>query len=703
MVENYFALAYDSLGQFLLILGALAAAGLMRWASQYYTRVCQKHGTALAACGLTGQLVAERLLAKCGLGAVAVVRSSWRNAYHPWKRQIQLTPMIFEGPSLLALTTAAHEVGHAQQFAAQILVCRLRRYLLPICWLLIGLVVLLPVLQVAEVVLFPIANLGEILLILGFLTVLAQVPIHLPLEYDASRRARKLVQDEKLIDPGEQHSFDQMLKAAWCTHAAHQAQGFVCLLAAAAVLFWMPSFMGSFDREAEDSRPTETASREEPPKAAPIDPPLPLPTGPESIDELPAIDAYFSLYAGFLGLVPCVLLYFVFAKFTSGARYMKPPAQKAIERNNAGLALTEKGAFQAAIREFDQALRLDPALAAAYYNRGQTYFRLGKLDEALADFEANLRLAPRYAYGVAARGEVWAQRGDFERALLEYGAALRLAPENPSLLARRGFARFRRNDFDGALADFESALRFNPKESLAHRGRGMVCMARSELDKALAELDQAIALGDRDPTIYVLRGQVWLGKNDLERAEAEFTEALKKDPKQADAFRDRGLAWLLAKQFRRAITDLDAATQLNPTDAVSWNNRGAAFVRTGNYARAAADLRESIRLAPSLPNPYKHLGWLQATCPQAEFRNGPEAVANATRALELDGWKTREWLSALAAAQAEAGNFEEAVRWQTKWLEESLAPLREEALRRLALYQARQPFRDQPESQIWPA
>src|SRR5207249_1772518 len=102
-----------------------------------------------------------------------------------------------------------------------------------------------------------------------------------------------------------------------------------------------------------------------------------------------------------------------------------------------------------------------------------------------------------------------------------------------------------------------------------------------------------------------------------------------------------------------------------------------------------------IRLDPRFPNPNKHLAWLQATCPEAPFRHGPAAVVHATRALELSEWKATEWFAVLAAAYAEAGNFEDAVKWQTKCRDESPADARAKMEERIALYQARQTFREQ--------
>jgi Flp pilus assembly protein TadD len=155
------------------------------------------------------------------------------------------------------------------------------------------------------------------------------------------------------------------------------------------------------------------------------------------------------------------------------------------------------------------------------------------------------------------------------------------------------------------------------------------------------------------------------------------------------------LAWYLQNQLERAIADLDQAIRLAPADAASFNNRGAAHLKVGNYTKASTDLREAIRLEPTFPNPYRHLAWLQATCPQPEYRDGAAAVANATRAIELAAGKPVEWFATLAAAHAEAGNFDEAIKVQTKCQDESTPETAVKWQVQLDLYRANQAFRDQ--------
>jgi hypothetical protein len=89
-----------------------------------------------------------------------------------------------------------------------------------------------------------------------------------------------------------------------------------------------------------------------------------------------------------------------------------------------------------------------------------------------------------------------------------------------------------------------------------------------------------------------------------------------------------------------------------------------------------------------------NLAWFWATCPNAQYRDGKKAVDLATKACEITGWKYAELLGTLAAAYAEAGDFDSAVTVQTD--SNTLNPdagskARGEA--RLKLYQEKKPYR----------
>jgi tetratricopeptide (TPR) repeat protein len=84
-----------------------------------------------------------------------------------------------------------------------------------------------------------------------------------------------------------------------------------------------------------------------------------------------------------------------------------------------------------------------------------------------------------------------------------------------------------------------------------------------------------------------------------------------------------------------------------------------------------------------------------ATCPDPSLRDGKRAVQLATKACELADWEDANDLENLAAAHAECGRFEEAVKWQAKAVElgKGLQDA-DEARQRLDLYKAGKPFRE---------
>lgn len=111
---------------------------------------------------------------------------------------------------------------------------------------------------------------------------------------------------------------------------------------------------------------------------------------------------------------------------------------------------------------------------------------------------------------------------------------------------------------------------------------------------------------------------------------------------------------------------------------------------------ALAAYGEVIRLEPSNAWALDGRAWIWATCPDPRFRDGPRAVASATRACELLDWNDPVTLDTLAAALAESGDFPAAVRRQESAIEHLDANDREQKLyrERLALYQAGRPYRD---------
>lgn len=247
-----------------------------------------------------------------------------------------------------------------------------------------------------------------------------------------------------------------------------------------------------------------------------------------------------------------------------------------------------------------------------------------------------------------------------------------------------------------AVRYFTERIRAEPEAAWAYARRAMAWLDRGEIDIAIGDYSEALELDPADPLTRSNRALAWLAKREYGKAAADCSEALRLDPEDAATYDHRGLARTGLNEFEAAVVDFNEAIRLNPECATYYAHRGAAQARHQQYAAARADYAEALRLDPDGSAACNALAWLLATCPDAGLRNGPLAVALADRANARTGSTSPYYLGTLAAACAEAGDFDAAVRWQTRALARFAAddPDLDGHRARLAQYRAKQPHRE---------
>lgn len=105
-------------------------------------------------------------------------------------------------------------------------------------------------------------------------------------------------------------------------------------------------------------------------------------------------------------------------------------ANLAVAHNNRGNAYDDQDQPDLALKDFDEAIRLDPRLAEAYYNRAFVLYRLGRVQEALADLDKVVQLAPNLPSAYYNRSVVLESLGHKSRAIADLQQALSLDPVN---------------------------------------------------------------------------------------------------------------------------------------------------------------------------------------------------------------------------------------------------------------------------------
>jgi tetratricopeptide (TPR) repeat protein len=266
-------------------------------------------------------------------------------------------------------------------------------------------------------------------------------------------------------------------------------------------------------------------------------------------------------------------------------------------------------------------------------------------------------------------------------------------PDSSRLFSGRAGVWRELGDLERALVDCTNAIRLAPRSAEAYNNRGFMWTEKEEFDKAIADFDKAISLDPTHAPAYDNRGLAWGAKGDNERSLADHAKAIELDPQNGHYYNNRGNVYSGQGDYEKALVDFSTAVRLDPHEAVAYNNRGNARYFLKDYEKALIDFSEAIRLDPGDPVAYNSRAVLRASCPDEKFRDGTKAIADATKACELTDWKDAEALDTLAAAHAEAGDFEKAVEYSRMALDLADDDSKPDLQDRLELYENHKPFR----------
>jgi tetratricopeptide (TPR) repeat protein len=198
--------------------------------------------------------------------------------------------------------------------------------------------------------------------------------------------------------------------------------------------------------------------------------------------------------------------------------------------NNLALALADAGWPGLAIAHYRASLRLRPTYAQAHNNLGNVLRALGRNEEAISEYGEALRLQPDYAEADYNLGLVLRTAGRYAEAIARFRAALRLKPDFAAALDDLGNSLRESGDAPGAVAAYEQALRLRPDfaETLNNLGNTLVALGRAP--EAVARFEQALRLQPASAVFHNDLGVALAGAGRLPEAAAQFAEAARLDP-----------------------------------------------------------------------------------------------------------------------------------------------------------------------------
>lgn len=367
--------------------------------------------------------------------------------------------------------------------------------------------------------------------------------------------------------------------------------------------------------------------------------------------------------------------------------------------DNYGNALLDQGKTDEAIAHFEQAIQIKPDHAEAHYNLANALVRKGRSDDAIVHYQRALELKPDDPKTHCNLGIAYLQKGDVDDAIAQLQITLQLKPDDLVVRNNLGNALFQKGKLDEAIAQFQQILQLKPDDPKAWCNLGIAFLQKGNTDEGIANLRKALQLEPDNAVIWNNLGNALVQKGDLDEAISQFQQFLQTRPNDAATHFNLGDALLKKGNVDDAIVHFQKCLSVLPNSAEAEFSLASALVQSRREAEAIAHFQRALQINPDYPEACNDLAWELATSPQASLRDGNKAVELAERANQVAEGKDVDVLDTLAAAKAEAGRFEDAIRITQKAIElaqsggqtNQAAELGD----RLKLYQEGQPYHRQ--------
>ena len=209
------------------ILIVLPALVFSIWAQMKVNSTYKKYASFPTKRGMTGAQAARRILDENGLSHVQIehIRGNLNDHFDPRANVIRLSDAVHDSKSAAAIGVAAHEAGHAVQYAKNYLPMRFRALIIPATRF--GSILAIPLFFIGMLFASDYLMLAGILL---YATIALFQLATLPVEFNASRRAMKVLASSGMLTENEQDAARQVLTAAAMTYVAALVTSLLTLL-----------------------------------------------------------------------------------------------------------------------------------------------------------------------------------------------------------------------------------------------------------------------------------------------------------------------------------------------------------------------------------------------------------------------------------------------------------------------------------------
>ncbi len=296
------------------------------------------------------------------------------------------------------------------------------------------------------------------------------------------------------------------------------------------------------------------------------------------------------------------------------------------------------------------------------------------------------------------RGEQHRRSGRLDLAIAEWEAAARGNPDSVRAHSNLGLLYSQAGRPGDAIREFTRVVELDPNATDARLDIAMLRIRQGRVDEGLTILRDFCRDHPKDDDARVRLIRALRGAGRVSEADDALRDAMRDHPGSSAVHFEEGLVAANVGRLGDAAELFAQAAALDATNVAAHRNAARALARMRRFREALAALRRGLAAVPDDPRLTNALAWMLATCPDDDLRDGVEAVRLAEDLCRRTSRRDPVPLDTLAAALAEVGDFDAAVRT----LESALALARaagDDAVARrleprLPTYRNRTPHRD---------
>lgn len=310
--------------------------------------------------------------------------------------------------------------------------------------------------------------------------------------------------------------------------------------------------------------------------------------------------------------------------------------------NNRGLISSYEN-HQSALKDYNQAIKLNPNFGMAYANRGAIYEKLGKQELALQDYNKVIELEPLSAWSYTARGKFYLNQKEYDLALADLNQSLTL--DSQSLWAGityyyRGLVYKDLEKWDEALADFNTAISLYPYLDEIYLQRGQLYLRQEHLSQFQADSQNPASSENVTSIMY----QLSLAQADFQKVidlnydymDSQLSQGyMLALPNLIDAYGYLGESYARQGNWQKAIDNFNWVLFLQPENKTiltsTYINRGIAYQEIGKLDLALKDFNEAISIDSNYAEAYYQRAFIYEQNQRLDL-----AIEDLNRAIALD-------------------------------------------------------------------